>query len=46
MADYILKLFDRELIHFSARNTGRTPQVFIQDADTEAMSLMPMGGWR
>ncbi len=43
MPDYILKLFDRDLVHFTARNTGRTPQVLIKDVDTEAMSLMPMG---
>ena len=43
MADYILKLFDRDLVHFSAWNAGRTPQVHIKDADTDALSLMPMG---
>ena len=43
MSDYVLKLFDRDLVHFSARNTGRTPQIFIKDADTEALSLMPIG---
>ena len=43
MADYILKLFDRDLVRFSAWNAGRTPEVLIRDADTGAMSLMPMG---
>lgn len=43
MADYILKLFDMELVHFPARNAGRTPLVHIKDVDTGALSLMPIG---
>ncbi len=43
MADYILKLFDRELIRFSARDTGDTPEVSITHMDQDALSLMPFG---
>ncbi len=43
LSDYILKLFDRELIRFSARPMGRTPQIAIQDIDAGALSLMPLG---
>ena len=31
MPDYTLKLFDRDLIRFSARDTGDTPEVSISD---------------
>ncbi|MDO5483695.1 MAG: XRE family transcriptional regulator, partial [Desulfovibrionaceae bacterium] len=43
MAEYILKHFDRELIRFSARNTGDVPEVSITYTDREALSLMPLG---
>jgi len=43
MADYILKHFDRELIRFSARDTGDTPEVSITYANQDALSLMPPG---
>lgn len=43
MAEYILKLFDRELIRFSARNTGALPDVTITHTDEDALSLMPPG---
>lgn len=43
MADYTLKLFDRDLIRFSARDTGDTPEVSITDVDQEALPLMPLG---
>ena len=43
MPDYTLKLFDRDLIRFSARDTGDTPEVSITDVDQEALPLMPLG---
>ena len=43
MADYILKHFDRELIRFSAKDTGETPEVCITHIDQEALPLMPLG---
>ncbi len=43
MADYILKHFDRELIRFSAKDTGETPEVCISHIDQEALPLMPLG---
>ncbi len=43
MADYILKLFDRELIRFSARDTGDIPEISITHTDQDALSLMPLG---
>ena len=43
MAEYILKHFDRELILFSARDTGDTPEVSITYVDQDALSLMPLG---
>lgn len=43
MADYTLKLFDRDLIRFSARDTGDMPEVSITDVDQEALPLMPLG---
>ena len=43
MADYILKLFDRELIRFSAKDTGETPEVSITHVDQNALPLMPLG---
>ena len=43
MADYTLKLFDRDLIRFSARDTGDTPEVSITDVDQETLPLMPLG---
>jgi hypothetical protein len=43
MADYILKHFDRELIRFSAKDTGDTPEVCITHIDQDALPLMPLG---
>ena len=43
MADYILKLFDRELIRFSAKDTGDIPEISITHIDQAALSLMPLG---
>lgn len=43
MADYILKLFDRELIRFSAKDTGDIPEICITHIDQDALSLMPLG---
>jgi len=43
MADYILKLFDRELIRFSAKDTGDIPEISITHIDQDALSLMPLG---
>lgn len=43
MGDYILKHFDRDLLRFSARNTGDLPEVSLTCVDQEALDLMPMG---
>jgi len=43
MADYILKHFDRELLRFSAVDTGDIPDVSITDVDQSAINLLPMG---
>ena len=43
MADYILKLFDRELIRFSAKDTGDIPEISITHIDQDALSFMPLG---
>ena len=43
MADYILKLFDRELIRFSAKDTGDIPEISITHTDQDALSFMPLG---
>ena len=43
MADYILKLFDQALLHFSARDNGETPEVCITHVEQDALPLMPMG---
>ena len=45
MADYTLKLFDRDLIRFSARDTGDTPEVSITDVDQDALqtAVLPAG---
>lgn len=43
MADYILKLFDRELIRFSAVDTGDMPEVSITRMEQEALPLLPLG---
>lgn len=43
MTDYILKHCDRNLIRFSARNTGETPEVHISHIDETALPLMPLG---
>lgn len=43
MADYILKLFDRELIRFSAVDTGDVPEVSITRMEQEAPPLLPLG---
>ena len=43
MADYILKLFDRELIRFSACDTGETPDVNILRMEQDALPLLPPG---
>lgn len=43
MPAYILKHFDRELIRFSAEDTGDTPKVDITWIDPDAGSLLPLG---
>ena len=43
MADYILKLFDRELIRFSAKDTGDIPEISITHIDQDSLSFMPLG---
>ena len=43
MADYLLKIFDRELIRFSAKDTGDIPEVSITHISQNALSLMPLG---
>ena len=43
MPAYILKHFDRELIRFSAEDTGDTPKVDIPWIDPDAGSLLPLG---
>lgn len=43
MPAYILKHFDRELIRFSAEDTGDTPKVDITRIDPDAGSLLPLG---
>ena len=43
MADYILKHFDKELIRFSATDTGDTPEVSITHIAEDALPLLPMG---
>ena len=43
MADYILKLFDRKLIRFFAKDTGEIPEISITSTDQDALSLMSLG---
>ena len=43
MADYLLKIFDKELIRFSAEDTGDIPAVSITHISQNALSLMPLG---
>ena len=43
MSNYILKHFDRNLIRFSAKDTGDLPEVHISYIDETALSVMPLG---
>ena len=43
MADYILKHFDKELLRFSATDTGDTPEVCITHIDEGTLPLLPLG---
>ena len=43
MSAYILKLFDRDLVRFEARDTGDLPEVTAVSIQKDALSLLPMG---
>ena len=43
MPAYILKLFDRVLVRFEARNTGDLPEITDYRIEKDALPLLPMG---
>ena len=43
MPAYILKLFDRDLVRFEARNTGDLPEITDYRIEKDALPLLPMG---